>query len=142
MKVGGLHVEADIPAGAVPAHGSEQDLGARRHHRLPSGAVEVGDWAQQPPQSASVIVDTDRSDARQGHRAGMALTDPQSKAVAAATLAFPLREADPAALAVIALGLGVGGKRPAKVNCGLLEHLGRDLVAPAKAGYLLGDGAV
>jgi hypothetical protein len=77
----------------------------------------------------------------------MALTDPdqaavspavlvaQSKAVAAATLAFPLWEADPAALAVTAFGLGVGGKRPAKVNCSLLEHLGRDLAAPAKLAF-------
>ncbi len=38
--------------------------------------------------------------------------------------------------------LGVGSKRPTKINRSLLEHLGGDLMPPPKAGYLLGDGAV
>jgi hypothetical protein len=59
VQVGGLDVEADIPAGAVPADRGEQDLGPRRHHRLPGGGIEVGDRAEQPPQPAGIVLHAD-----------------------------------------------------------------------------------
>ena len=42
MQVGGMDVEAEIPAGAVPSDRGEQDLGTRRHYGLPGGGVQVG----------------------------------------------------------------------------------------------------
>jgi hypothetical protein len=153
VQVGGLHVDADIPAGAMPADGGEQDLGARRHPRLPGGRVELGDRTQQPPQPAGVIVDPDHADSRQCHRAGMALTDADRAAAARAMLvadpeavptaafAFPPREADPNSMRLGAV-VAVGGKCPTKINRSLLEHLGGDLVAPPETGHLLGDRAV
>src|SRR6266511_2856889 len=106
VELGDLHVEADVPARAVPADRGEQDFPAWRHDRLPGVGIAVGDRAEQPPQSAGVVVDADRADPRQGHGAGMALTDPdqggatlallvaEPEAVPTAPLAFEPREAD------------------------------------------------
>jgi len=153
MQVRGLDVEADIPAGAVPADRGEQDLGTWRHHRLPGTWGELGDRAEQPPQPAGVVVDANDADGRQGHRAGMVLTDPdrapaafallvaEPEAVPTAPFAFPPREADPNPMRV-GVVVAVGGECPTKIYRGLLEYLGGDLMAPSKAGHLLGDGAV
>ena len=154
VQVGGLDIEADMPAGAVPADRREQDSGARRHYRLPCGWVEVGDRAKQPPQPAGVMVNSDNADCWQGHRAGMTIPNSdrgdastavlvaKPETIPTAALALPLREANPPALAVAALGLCVGRQRPTKINRRLLEDLSGDLVPPSKAGYLLGDSAV
>ena len=153
VQVGGLHVEADIPAGPVPTDGREQDLGARCHLGLPGASVELGDRTQQSPQPAGVIVDSDHADSRQGHRAGTALTDADRAAAAVAVLvakpeavpttpfAFPPWEANPNPLRLGVI-VAVGGERPTKINRSLLEHLGRDHLAPPKAGHMPGDGAI
>src|SRR5919108_1646913 len=137
----------------MPGDRGEQDLGARRHPRLPGGGVELGDRTQQSPQPAGVIVDADHADGRQGHRAGTALADADRAAAALAMLVagpeavptlpltFPPWEAELPA-AVGRLSLSVGGERPTKIYRGLLEHLARDLTPPHKAGHLLGDGAI
>ena len=153
VQVGGLYVEADIPAGPVPTDGREQDLGARCHLGLPGASVELGDRTQQSPQPAGVIVDSDHADSRQGHRAGTARTDADRAAAAVAVLvakpeavpttpfAFPPWEANPNPLRLGVI-VAVGGERPTKINRSLLEHLGRDHLAPPKAGHMLGDGAI
>jgi hypothetical protein len=66
----------------------------------------------------------------------------EAEAVPTAPLSFPPREPNPPAPRMPALGLGVGGQGPTKIDRGLLEHLGRDLMPPLKAGHLPGDAAV
>jgi hypothetical protein len=119
--------------------------------------VEVLDGAQQPPQPAGIVVHTDCADPWKGHRAGVTLTDPdadvaaptlfvaQPEAVTAVALLLAQREPDLATPTRAALGrprLGVGGKRTAEVDRGLLEHLRGNLVPPCEAGHLPGDRAV
>jgi hypothetical protein len=65
----------------------------------------------------------------------------ESEGVATAPLAFPPREAGPPAV-VASSCPRVGRERPAKVNRGLLEHLGGDLLPPPEASDLLGEGTV
>jgi hypothetical protein len=154
VQVGGVDVEADIPAGAVPADRGEQDLGTRRHHRLSSIRIEVGDRAEQPSQPTGLVVDSNSADGRQGHRARMAIPDSdqqsaalaslvaESEAVPTTPLSFPPREPNPPASRMTALGLGVGGQGPTQIDRGLLEHLSGDLLPPSEAGHLLGDAAV
>jgi len=62
----------------VAADGGEQDLALRREDLLPGVGVEARDWAEQPPQPAGVVVHPNRADRRQGHRARMAVTHPDT----------------------------------------------------------------
>jgi hypothetical protein len=91
-----------------------------------------------------VIVDSDRAEGWQGHRAGVAFADSdaeaassalsiaQPKAVAATSLTLESREAGLATFALAVLRLGVGGKGPAEVDGSLLEHLCGDPLLPGQ----------
>jgi hypothetical protein len=81
------------------------------------------------------LTDADRA------AAAFALLVAEPEAVPTAPFALPPREADPIPMRLGAVA-AVGGECPTKINRGLLEHLGGDLMAPPKAGHLLGDGAV
>jgi hypothetical protein len=74
VQVGGVDVEAHIPAVPVPATRGEQDPGAWYGYRLSGVGVELLEGAEQPPQPAGVVVHADHAEARQRHRPGMSLT--------------------------------------------------------------------
>ena len=138
----------------MPADGGGQDVGPGRHDRLPGVGVSLCDRTEQPPQPAGVIVNPDRADPRQSHRAGTDLTNPDTaaaalalvvaepEAVMAASLALAPRKAHPLPLAAARPGLGIGGERPTEIDGGLLEHLGSDFMPPGKASHPLGAVAI
>jgi hypothetical protein len=84
VEVRRLKVEAHTPAGTMPADGGRQDLGPGRHDRLPSVEASLCDGTKQPPQPAGVIVNPERADPWQSHRAGTDLTNPDMAAAALA----------------------------------------------------------
>jgi hypothetical protein len=124
VEVRSVDVEADIPADAMPANCGEQDSRPGRDDWLAAVRVDLTDGAKQSSQTACVIVDSDRADGRQGHRAGVAFADPdaeatspalsiaQPEAIAAASLTLESRGAGLATFALAVLRLGVGGKGP------------------------------
>jgi hypothetical protein len=154
VEVRSVDVEADIPADAMPANCGEQDSRPGRDDWLAAVRVDLTDGAKQSSQTACVIVDSDRADGRQGHRAGVAFADPdaeatspalsiaQPEAIAAASLTLESREAGLATFALAVLRLGVGGKGPTEVDGSLLEHLCGDLLLPGQACHVLGDRPV
>jgi hypothetical protein len=111
----------------------EQDPGAGRTGRLSCSRVDLLDGPEQSPEPAGVVVDPNLADRRQGHRARMADSNPetvptpallvsQPEAVATAALLLSPREPDPSP-APASLGVGVGSKCAAEIHSGLLEHL-------------------
>ena|SRR5215211_2227652 len=151
MEVAGLEVEADIPATTMPRDCREQNPRPRRANPAIGADIAGLARAQQSSQLPSVVVHPDLADGRQSNRPGMAFADPDQatamlmplvaypEALAAATFAFVLREANPRALACAAPGISKCGKRPTAVNRGFLKHLCRDPTPPGQPGHLLVD---
>jgi hypothetical protein len=145
MEGRSFDVQAHIPSVNASGDRRGQDSGARCCYGLTRTWVEVLDGSEHPPQPPGVVVHPDGSDLREDNRPGMSLSDADSvaaarillvsetKALAVPSFAPVSREAD------LALCLGVSSERSAKINGGLLEHLGGDLRSPAEAGHLSGS---
>jgi len=125
-----------------------------RSHRNIDVLIGRPDGAKQPPQPTGVIVDAHSADCRQGHRSGVALTDPdgggaipppfvaQPKGVTAAALALASWEASSPAFPLTASGLLVRCQGSAEVDGGFREHLRGDLLSPCQTSGLLDGAAV
>jgi hypothetical protein len=153
LEVGGVDVEADVPACTAPGYGGEQDLGSRRDSLLSGDRIDLRSLAEEPPQPSGVVMYPDPANLGERNRPWMSFPDAdqvlimlslvaQAEAVAAAAFALTPGEADLAARALALLSAPVGRKGTAEIDCSLLEQLRRNPLPPGKAGHLLGDGAV